>query len=65
MPYRKFAKALDDALRDTQKARQAHSDPQFDKALQKDRRGTLRRFATVESALKDREKAERAKAKKK
>ena len=62
MPYRKFAKALDDALRDTHRARQAHSDPRFDKELQKDRRSTLSRFATVERALRDREKAEQEKA---
>ncbi|HEY6958532.1 MAG TPA: hypothetical protein VI814_06905 [Candidatus Limnocylindria bacterium] len=62
MPYRKIARALSDAFRDEHKARRAHSDPRFDKELQQDRRTTLRRFHTVERALRDREKAEKQKA---
>ncbi|HEU5287060.1 MAG TPA: hypothetical protein VFV20_01530 [Candidatus Limnocylindria bacterium] len=65
MPLRrlkKTARTIDAALRDAHKARDAHSDPTFDRDLQGDRRATLRKFDTVEHALEDREKAERAKA---
>ncbi len=65
MPFRKIkrtAKTIDAALRDASRARDAHSDPRFDQELQTDRRGTLRKFDTVEHALQDREKIEKAKA---
>ena len=62
MPYRKIARAVSDAFRDEHTARRAHSDPRFDRELQTDRRTTLRRFSTVERALRDREKAEKQKA---
>lgn len=65
MPVRKIAKIIGDARRDTGLARQSASDPKFHKSVQKDRRGTLSRFATVKSALKDRERIEKAKAAKK
>jgi hypothetical protein len=65
MPLRKLkktARTIDAALRDAHKARDAHSDPRFDRGLQADRRTTLRKFDTVEHALEDRERLERAKA---
>ncbi len=65
MPLRKLAKiakTVDAAMRDADRARNAHSDPRFGRDLQKDRRGTLRKFDTVEHALQDREKIERSKA---
>jgi len=62
MPVRRFAKAVDAALRDAHRAREVQGDPAFGRELQKDRRGTLRKFDTVEHALQDREKAAKAKA---
>ena len=59
---RKIAKTVDAALRDAGRARDAHTSPEFRKDVQKDRRGTLRKFDTVEDALRDREKIEKAKA---
>ena len=59
---RKIAKTIDAAFRDAGKAREAHTSPQFRKDMQKDRRGTLRTFDTVEQALEDRAKIEKAKA---
>ena len=59
---KKFAKAVDAALRDAGRARDAHTSPEFRRNVQKDRRGTLRKFDTVEHALQDREKIEKAKA---
>ncbi len=62
MPVRKIAKTVRAAFRDAHDARQAASDPKFRRDLQTDRRGTLRKFRTVEHALQDREKIEKAKA---
>ena len=59
---KKFAKTVDAALRDAGRAREAHTSPEFRKSVQKDRRSTLRKFDTVEHALQDREKIEKAKA---
>ena len=59
---RKIAKTIDAAFRDAGKAREAHTSPQFRRDVQKDRRGTLRKFDTVEQALEDRAKIEKAKA---
>jgi hypothetical protein len=59
---RKIAKTIDAAFRDAGKARDAHTSPQFRKDVQKDRRGTLRKFDTVEQALQDRAKIEKTKA---
>jgi hypothetical protein len=61
-PIKKFAKTIDAAFRDAGRARDAHTSPQFRKDVQKDRRGTLRKFDTVEHALEDRAKIEKAKA---
>jgi len=65
MPLKKIARIVGDARRDTALARRTSSDPDFQKKVQKDRRGTLSRFATVKSALRDRERIEKAKAAKK
>ena len=65
MPLKKLAKIVGDAQRDAAIARRSANDPGFQKKVQKDRRGTLSRFATVKAALKDRERIEKAKAAKK
>lgn len=70
MTVRKIAKIVGAALRDADRARQTSTDPKWRKAQQEDRRGTLRKFETVEHALEDREKhaqrgAAKSKAKKK
>ncbi len=62
MPIRKIVRTLDAAFRDGARARQVHSTPQFRRDVQADRRGTLRKFETVEHALQDRARIEKAKA---
>jgi len=62
MSVRKIAKIVDAALRDESRARRVATDPQFRKAVQKDRRSELRKFETVEQALQDRARIEKAKA---
>ena len=62
MPIRKIARTIDAALKDASRAREAHTSTAFRKDVQKDRRGTLRKFDTVEHALADREKIEKSKA---
>lgn len=64
MPIRKIARTIDAAFRDASRAREAHTSPKFRKDVQSDRRGTLRKFETVEHALQDRAKIESAKTKK-
>ena len=61
-PIGRIAKTIDAAFRDAGRARDAHTSPQFRKDVQTDRRGTLRKFDTVEHALEDRAKIEKAKA---
>ncbi len=65
MPGRKIVRTITEALRDADRARKAATDPQFRKDMQKDRRGTLRKFETVEHALEDRARIEKSKKKKK
>ena len=65
MPLKKIAKIVGDAQRDAAIARRSANDPDFQNKVQKDRRGTLSRFATVKAALRDRERIEKAKAAKK
>lgn len=60
MPVRKLAKIVGAALRDADRARKTSSDPKWRKAQQQDRRGTLRKFETVEHALQDRERQARS-----
>lgn len=56
MPVKKLAKIVGAAYRDADRARKSASDPKWRKEQMADRRGTLRRFETVEHALQDREK---------
>jgi hypothetical protein len=56
MPVRKLARIVGAALRDADRARKTSADPKWRKAQIADRRGTLRKFETVEHALQDREK---------
>jgi hypothetical protein len=65
MPVRKFAKIVESAMRDADRARRSVGDAQWNKANQKDRRGTLRKFETVEQTIQERDATKRAKAKKK
>ena len=65
MPLRKLkrvAKIVDAAMRDSARARQQATDPQFRENVQKDRRGELSKFKTVQHALADRERIEKGKA---
>ena len=57
MPVRKLAKIVGAALRDADLARKTSSDPKWRKEQIQDRRGTLRKFETVEHALQDRERS--------
>ena len=61
---RRIARVVDAALADGQAARRQATDPEFRKAVAKDRRSTLSRFKTVQQALADRERIERAKKRK-
>jgi hypothetical protein len=64
VPVRKLAKIVGAAFRDADRARKTSADPKWRKEQMKDRRGTLRKFETVEQALQDREKPKsKAKAK--
>jgi len=65
VPVRKIAKIVESALRDADRARRTVGDAEWNRAQQKDRRGTLRKFETVEDTIKERDAAKRAKAKKK
>jgi hypothetical protein len=65
MPLRKLkkvAKIIDAAMRDGARARSQATDPAFREGVQKDRRGELSKFKTVQHALADRERIEKAKA---
>ena len=65
MPLRKLkrvAKIVDAAMRDSARARQQATDPQFRENVQKDRRAELSKFKTVQHALADRERIEKGKA---
>ena len=53
---RKLAKIVGAAFRDADLARKTSADPKWRKEQMKDRRGTLRKFETVEHALQDRDK---------
>ena len=60
MPVRKLAKIVGAAFRDADRARKTSADPKWRKEQMADRRGTLRKFETVEHALQDRDKTARA-----
>lgn len=62
MPVRKIAKIVGAAMRDADRARRVKGDASWTKAQQQDRRGTLRKFETVEHTIQERD---RPKAKRK
>jgi hypothetical protein len=57
MPLRKIAKIVGAAMRDGDLARRTSASPKWREQQKQDRRGTLRKFETVEHALADREKS--------
>ena len=63
MPVRKIARIVTEAMRDADRARKSSSDPKWRKEQMADRRGTLRKFETVESTIKEREAHAKSKAK--
>ena len=66
MPVRKLAKIVTEAMRDADRARKSSADPKWRKEQMSDRRGTLRKFETVESTIQERDAHKtKAKAKKK
>lgn len=66
MPVRKIARIVGAAMRDADRARKTSADPKWRKAQMADRRGTLRKFETVEHTIQEREAPKtKAKAKKK
>ena len=65
MPLRKLkrvAKIVDAAMRDGARARAQATDPTFRENVQKDRRAELSKFKTVQHALADRARIEKARA---
>lgn len=65
MSLKKIARIVEDAQQDAALARRTANEPDFQRKVRKDRRGTLSKFATVKAALRDRERIEKAKAAKK
>jgi hypothetical protein len=66
MPVRKLARIVGAAMRDADRARKSSSDPKWRKEQMSDRRGTLRKFETVEHTIQERDAPKsKAKAKKK
>ncbi len=65
MPVRKIVKIVESAMRDADRARRSVGDAEWNKAQRSDRRGTLRKFETVEDTIQERDAAKRAKPKKK
>jgi hypothetical protein len=63
MPVRKIAKIVTEAMRDADRARKTSADPKWRREQMSDRGGTLRRFETVESTIKEREAHAKSKAK--
>lgn len=59
---RRVARVIDAALKDADLARKHSSDPAFRKDVQADRRAALSKYRTVQHALADRERIEKAKA---
>ena len=65
MPIRKLKKVasiVNAAMRDGGRARSHSTDPAFRESVQKDRRGELSKFKTVQHALADRERIQKGKA---
>ena len=66
MPVRKIAKIVESAMRDADRARRSVGDAEWNKAQRADRRGTLRKFETVEQTIQERDaQKKRAAARKK
>jgi hypothetical protein len=68
VPVRKIAKIVGAAMRDADRARRIKGDAEWNRAQQKDRRATLRKFETVEHAIQERDNPKpkpKAKTKKK
>ena len=66
MPVRKIAKIVTEAMRDADRARKSSADPKWRKEQMADRRGTLRKFETVEQTIQERDNPKpKAKTKKK
>lgn len=65
MPVRKIAKIISAAMRDADRARKSSSDPKWRKQQMTDRRGTLRKFETVEHTIQERDAPKRTTKKKK
>ena len=64
MPVRKIAKIVGEAMRDADRARRIKGDAAWNRAQQKDRRATLRKFETVEHTIQERDNPKpKAKAK--
>ena len=59
---KRVAKIIDAAMRDGARARSQATDPAFRENIQKDRRGELSKFKTVQHALADRERIEKGRA---
>lgn len=55
MPVRKIAKIVGEAMRDADRARRIKGDAEWNRAQQKDRRATLRKFETVERTIQERD----------
>jgi hypothetical protein len=65
VPVRKIAKIVGAAMRDADRARRIKGDAEWNRAQQKDRRGTLRKFETVEQTIQERDQPKtKAKSKK-
>lgn len=63
MPVRKIARIVGEAMRDADRARKSAADPKWRREQMADRRGTLRRFETVERTIQERDAPPKPKAK--
>ena len=63
MPVRKIARIVGAAMRDADRARKTSADPKWRKEQMADRRGTLRKFETVEHTIQERDAHAKSKAK--
>jgi hypothetical protein len=65
VPVRKYVKIVESAMRDADRARRSQGDAAWNRANQKVRRGTLRKFETVEQTIQERDASTRKRAAKK
>ena len=63
MPVHKIAKIVGAAFKDGAAARRAAQSPKWAREQQKDRRGTLRKFETVEQTIRERDAQKKSKKK--